>query len=82
MFSARIVKEKTVAAMFKPFQIARAGLVAKWPALFIMSGALLLSACSKPVEKAEEIRPVRAMLLTADKVDVVINRAPWPVPGA
>jgi RND family efflux transporter MFP subunit len=36
-----------------------------------MSSALLFSACSKPVEKAEDIRPVRAMLLTSDKVDVV-----------
>lgn len=35
------------------------------------AGALLLAACSKPVEKTEEIRPVRAVRLAADNVDVI-----------
>lgn len=33
--------------------------------LSMLGGVLLLSACSKPVEKAEEIRPVRAIVLAA-----------------
>jgi RND family efflux transporter MFP subunit len=36
----------------------------------IVATALFLAACSKPVERAEEIRPVRAMLLSADNADV------------
>ncbi|MGE5622251.1 MAG: biotin/lipoyl-binding protein, partial [Bacillota bacterium] len=36
-----------------------------------LAGAAVLAACSKPVEKAEEIRPVRAIKLAADNVDVV-----------
>lgn len=32
---------------------------------------VFLAGCSKPVEKAEEIRPVRAVVLAADNVDVV-----------
>lgn len=39
-------------------------------AAFVLSG-LLLAGCSKPVEKVEEIRPVRAMQLSADNVDVI-----------
>ncbi len=45
----------------------------------VASGAGLLAAalfftlagCSKPVEKTEDIRPVRAIVLAADKVDVI-----------
>jgi multidrug efflux system membrane fusion protein len=40
-------------------------------AIIAMATAILLSACSKPVERAEEIRPVRAMRLSADNADVV-----------
>ena len=42
-------------------------------ALTVLSfGAVLaLAGCSKPVEKTEEIRPVRAVKLTADNVDTV-----------
>lgn len=40
-------------------------------AAFVLSGVALLAGCSKPVEKAEEIRPVRAVRLTADNVDVI-----------
>jgi len=36
-----------------------------------MSSVVLLAGCSKPVEKTEEIRPVRAIRLAADNVDVV-----------
>jgi RND family efflux transporter MFP subunit len=38
-----------------------------------LAAALLISlvGCSKPVEKVEEIRPVRAIVLAADKVDVI-----------
>ncbi len=36
-----------------------------------LAGVAVLAACSKPVEKAEEIRPVRAIKLAADNVDVV-----------
>lgn len=32
---------------------------------------LTLAGCSKPVEKTEDIRPVRAIVLAADKVDVI-----------
>ncbi|RZI42122.1 efflux RND transporter periplasmic adaptor subunit [Herbaspirillum sp. HC18] len=33
----------------------------------------MLAGCSKPVEKAEEIRPVRAVRLAADNVDVIAD---------
>lgn len=39
--------------------------------LAIAASAILLAACSKPVEKVEEIRPVRAIHLAADNADVV-----------
>lgn len=40
-------------------------------AVFALSGVALLAACSKPVEKVEEVRPVRAMRLSADQVGLV-----------
>ncbi|HJV50145.1 MAG TPA: efflux RND transporter periplasmic adaptor subunit [Noviherbaspirillum sp.] len=40
-------------------------------AALALAGAAVLVACSKPVEKTEEIRPVRAITLAADNVDVV-----------
>lgn len=40
-------------------------------AVLAMSSVVLLAGCSKPVEKTEEIRPVRAIRLAADNVDVV-----------
>jgi RND family efflux transporter MFP subunit len=43
---------------------------ARRTALFVAASALLLAACSKPVEKTEEIRPVRVVQLSADNVDV------------
>jgi len=41
------------------------------PAALVAGIVLALSGCSKPVEKAEEIRPVRAVRLAADNVDMV-----------
>lgn len=40
-------------------------------ATLTVSSVMLFAGCSKPVEKVEEIRPVRAVRLTADNVDVV-----------
>jgi RND family efflux transporter MFP subunit len=37
----------------------------------VLSGALLLAGCSKQAERAEEIRPVRAVKLAAGEVDAV-----------
>jgi RND family efflux transporter MFP subunit len=52
------VKEKTVQ-------------VPKFPLRFpIIAAAVLLAACSKPAEKTEDIRPVRAIVLQASDVDV------------
>ncbi len=39
--------------------------------LAVAVSVILLAACSRPVEKAEEIRPVRAIHLAADNADVV-----------
>lgn len=39
-------------------------------AILALSGVAVLSACSKPVEKTEEVRPVRAIQLAADNIDV------------
>jgi RND family efflux transporter MFP subunit len=40
------------------------------PALAIMATAVLLAACSKPAEKTEDIRPVRAMVLASSDIGV------------
>ena len=39
-------------------------------AALVLSFIALLSACSKPVEKTEEIRPVRVIRLSADNIEV------------
>jgi multidrug efflux system membrane fusion protein len=39
-------------------------------ATIVLSSFVLLAACSKPVEKVEEVRPVRAIRLAADNVNV------------
>jgi membrane fusion protein, multidrug efflux system len=39
-------------------------------AALALSGVILLAGCSKPVEKVEEIRPVRAVRLAADNADI------------
>ena len=65
MLAARIVKEIPVSAPTSPA-------IAQTPRLFIVAaGLILLAACSRPVEKAEEIRPVRVMTLAADQVDIL-----------
>ncbi len=40
------------------------------PAVLIVAIAAMLAACSKPAEKAEDIRPVRAIVLASSDVDV------------
>ncbi|MES2069556.1 MAG: efflux RND transporter periplasmic adaptor subunit [Pseudomonadota bacterium] len=42
----------------------------KYSPVFALATALILSACSKPAEKTEDIRPVRAIKLAAGNVDV------------
>jgi multidrug efflux system membrane fusion protein len=42
----------------------------RWRLLAILT-AILVAGCSKPVEKVDDVRPVRAIRLTADTVDVV-----------
>jgi multidrug efflux system membrane fusion protein len=39
--------------------------------LIVTASVVLMAACSKPVEKAEDIRPVRVIQLAADNVDVL-----------
>jgi multidrug efflux pump subunit AcrA (membrane-fusion protein) len=41
-----------------------------WP-LLVISVILLAGGCSKPVEKVDEVRPVRVICLAADTVNVV-----------
>jgi len=55
---------------FAPFKGASAR-----TATLILSGVILLVACSKPVEKAEDIRPVRATRLAAGNVDLIAEFA-------
>jgi RND family efflux transporter MFP subunit len=65
--------------VFKLIDTARQAMLhARISAVFgkvaLLAAAAMLSfvaGCSKPVEEAEEVRPVRAMVLTADNVDVV-----------
>jgi len=65
-------KGKNVVAPIYPRQITRfAGALA----LAATCAVTLLAGCSKPVEKAEDIRPVRAIRLAADNVDVVAEFA-------
>ncbi|MDC8756718.1 efflux RND transporter periplasmic adaptor subunit [Janthinobacterium fluminis] len=40
------------------------------PLASLLAGAVLLSGCSKPVEKTADIRPVRVLVLASDNVDV------------
>lgn len=55
-------KESTVVAPKFPRQIS--------PLLIALLTAATLAACSKPAEKTEDIRPVRAVVLTSSDVDV------------
>jgi RND family efflux transporter MFP subunit len=62
MFRPSKAKETFVFALYRLRQT---------PALLAVTSALaLLSACSKPAEKAEDVRPVRAMVLAASDIDV------------
>jgi RND family efflux transporter MFP subunit len=75
-FATRIVKENVVHDLKNPLPPGEAGGATGWaarrPALMsVLLSSLVLAACSKPVEKAEEIRPVRAMRVAADNVEVV-----------
>jgi multidrug efflux system membrane fusion protein len=62
-----------VDALLNQYQFARIDRVSGRTIALAVSGVMLLAACSKPVEKAEEIRPVRVMRLAADNVDVVVE---------
>lgn len=64
--TARIVKENIMFAMKSLRKLSTVSA----PAFVLVSSALLLSACSKPVDKVEDIRPVRAIVLAADSVDI------------
>lgn len=55
----------------RPVPAAGAALVRS--AALAMAGMILLSACSKPVEKAEDVRPVRAVRLSADNVEAIAD---------
>ncbi len=52
------------------------------PALRLMAAALAVSlaACSKPVPKVEDVRPVRAIVLSSSNVDVSAELAGEVVP--
>jgi len=41
-----------------------------WLSIAMLTSALLMVACSKPLEKAEEVRPVRVIKLQSSNVDV------------
>ncbi|MFT5532069.1 MAG: multidrug efflux system membrane fusion protein [Burkholderiaceae bacterium] len=58
-FSARIIKESTLVSRIHSYRFPVA------PMTSVVLTLVLLVACSKPVEKTEDIRPVRAMKLAA-----------------
>jgi multidrug efflux system membrane fusion protein len=64
--TARIVKENIVFALKTLRQFSSVSSTS----IVLVSSAVLLAACSKPAEKIEDIRPVRAIVLAADSVDV------------
>lgn len=79
--AARIVKENLVSIpdcrsnnvpSFRPGRGARHG-IARAAFLVTLISPLFLAACSKPVEKAETIRPVRAMVLADDMAEKVVE---------
>src|SRR5712692_2900692 len=67
LISARIVKENPVLALKNPRRIP----ARKCAMLLVASAVELVAACSKPVEKVEELRPVRVQQLRADKSEVI-----------
>jgi membrane fusion protein, multidrug efflux system len=60
-----------VAALTNAYRIAAPEFRAARLAALAMACSMVLAGCSKPVEKTEEIRPVRAVRLAADNLDVV-----------
>lgn len=60
-----------MAAFHNKRGIAKQALVSHWKTIASVGMAMILVGCSKPVEKVEEIRPVRAMHLVADTADVI-----------
>lgn len=68
---ARIVKENKVPALKKQRQISSRPFSSIVPLLSaLLAGAVLLAGCSKPIEKVEDIRPVRVIRLAANSIDV------------
>ncbi|MFT5591217.1 MAG: multidrug efflux system membrane fusion protein [Bradyrhizobium sp.] len=62
-FSVRIIKESTLTSLLNSSRFPFAPMAA------VVLALVLLAACSKPVEKTEDIRPVRAMTLVAADAD-------------
>ncbi len=59
-----------MAALIKQTASARTTTRNRRAALYALSSLVFLAACSKPAGKVEEIRPVRAIRLAADNVDI------------
>lgn len=53
-----------------PYQSVKPARKAGKTALIAIASAVLLAACSKPVEKTEDVRPVRAIRLAAGNADI------------
>ncbi len=64
--TARIVKENIVFTLPSLRQLSSLSATS----LVLVASGVLMTACSKPAEKTEDIRPVRAIVLAADNVDV------------
>ncbi|HYD79990.1 MAG TPA: efflux RND transporter periplasmic adaptor subunit [Paucimonas sp.] len=60
-----------MAALNKKSGIVKQAFVRNWKGSAVVMAAFVLAGCSKPVEKVEDIRPVRAVRLAADTADVV-----------
>src|SRR4051812_46440685 len=71
LFSARIVKENNMADLIKAYPIAHYGFPARGAGLVAAALFISIAGCSKPVEKAEEIRPVRAMVVATENTAIV-----------
>jgi RND family efflux transporter MFP subunit len=64
-------KGKNVDVLPNQSQTAKQARKAGRVALIATTSIVLMAACSKPVEKVEDIRPVRVIQLAADNVDVL-----------
>ncbi len=60
-----------MAALTNAYRIAVSGVSTLRFTTLAVAAAMTLTGCSKPVEKTEEIRPVRAVRLAADNLDIV-----------